>query len=111
MLPRSRLLVFLSVIILLLPITTVCFTPFPVAGAAGKLLNSTIWIFGGYDGNNFLKTLWSLDVSQSFPLSSPPWTDHSSDGANQGFVYARDRTTMEIGADDTTLWVYGGFND
>src|SRR4051812_8066306 len=97
--PTNRHLALVSTVFLLLPIIATCITPSPVSYAAGKLVNTTIWIFGGIytDGYTSIeyKTLLSLDVSQPFSSSSPPWTDHSSDGANQAFVYARDGSTME----------------
>src|SRR5947208_912642 len=110
MLPFHLHLVVVSVVVLLLPTITVCFSPPPVTHAAGKLVNSTIWFFGGYDGRYYVNTLLSLDVSQSFSLSSPPWTDHSSDGANKEFLYTRYCATLDTGADDNILWVYGGQN-
>src|SRR4051812_41059521 len=91
-------LLVLTVLGLLLPIRTVCFTPIPVYSAAGRLVKNTIWIFGGEGGNTYVKSLWSLDVSQPFSLSSPPWTDHSNAGANQAFLMPRQHTTIETGA-------------
>ncbi|RUS28204.1 hypothetical protein BC938DRAFT_482161 [Jimgerdemannia flammicorona] len=102
----------LALLILFLPIATICFIPAGRDFASAAQLNTTIWVFGGAvsDGNGGWTSsngLYSLDISQSWPTSSPPWTDHSV-GVNSSIVEGRVRSTMQVGADAASLWVYGG---
>ncbi|RUP15771.1 hypothetical protein BC936DRAFT_139575 [Jimgerdemannia flammicorona] len=93
--------------------TILCFTPPPRDSGAAMLVNSTIWFFGGslqpIGGEKATtNSLFSLDVSRPWSISSPPWTDHSSDLTDQSLVYTRGKTTLQLDADGVTLWVYGG---
>lgn len=96
----------------LLPTRTVCFTPVARDSAAAVLVNATIWVFGGCvaSGVDYASSssLYSLDVSQPWSTSSPPWTDHSSDLTNTSLVYTRCQSTLELEADNVSLMVFGG---
>ncbi|RUP46400.1 hypothetical protein BC936DRAFT_147004 [Jimgerdemannia flammicorona] len=110
------ILIHVILFLQLLP-TIICFIPSGRNSAAAVLVNSTIWFFGGCVQNSdptlggpwvSSNSLFSLDVSRSWKTSSPPWTDHSSDLTNPSLVYTRCQSTLQLGADGVTLWVFGG---
>ena len=96
---------------LLFVVVAICVTPPGNESPASLLLNNTVWVFGGHEESGpsdtivtVYNTLYALDVSRSWPTSSPLWTLVG----NSSLVFPRARTTLQLGADGTSLWIYGG---
>lgn len=105
----KRVIVVLVIYLLLL--ITVCDSVPPADAAAAVLVDNSIWMFGGSNNSKTCgNTLYSLDLSQPWSITSPNWTDHSGDiqASNTTNVYGRCRTTIALGMDGLTLLAYGG---
>jgi hypothetical protein len=80
-------------------------------GAATLLLNSTIWIFGGNTSDSSTNAIISIDVSKSWPISSPLINSFPSNADTPGWLSPRSFSSMVLGADGSSLWIYGGRSD
>ncbi|RUP43624.1 hypothetical protein BC936DRAFT_136929 [Jimgerdemannia flammicorona] len=56
--------------------------PCSTMGQDAILLDKTVWVYGGQTLSAFgTRQLYSLDLFAPFDTNSPPWTDHTPDGA------------------------------
>src|SRR5438445_480186 len=68
---------------------SVCLLPPARDYAAAYATKDLIWVFGGYNiPAGYISSLYSLNISSSWPTTSPPWTDHSND-AKSGLATPR----------------------
>jgi hypothetical protein len=79
-----------------------------IHSAAALLVNATVWIFGGLSNTQATNGLFTLDVSVAWPTSSPSFSNFSSYAQNATSLFPRYASSMALGADGSSLWIYGG---
>ncbi|RUS31046.1 hypothetical protein BC938DRAFT_478564 [Jimgerdemannia flammicorona] len=106
---------FLAIVALLATVAHVAtgFTPAPQYGQAAVVIHDTIFVCGGFRLINsqyvVMSNLYSLNVSQPWNSTNPPWVDLTDSTTNtaiplSGFY------TMWPSTDNESFYVWGGGN-
>ncbi|RUS34384.1 hypothetical protein BC938DRAFT_480822 [Jimgerdemannia flammicorona] len=75
------------------------------------LMDNTIYVHGGDDpAGNIVSNMYALDVSQSWPCTSPAWADRTSD-AGTFSVPGTEFKPMWSSADGKSFYIWGGSSD
>src|SRR4051794_5142198 len=97
-------LVYLVFFLLFLVADSLAFLPLAIDNVAAARAGRYVWFYGN---NNTNSVLYSLDVTQSWPTSSPLWAYHPTNLSNDQVSTHRYLPTMEVGDGGNMLWIFG----
>ncbi|RUP43937.1 hypothetical protein BC936DRAFT_150168, partial [Jimgerdemannia flammicorona] len=99
----------LLLLISLIPYLVPAANPLGSVFQAAVLINNTIYVHGGEGVSGTISNLYSLDTSQPWSTTNPPWTDLTSN-AGTFTVPQTSFQAMWPAADGKSFYIWGGGN-